>query len=281
MHAPVATVISPSPLLLLGGTDPVGRFILDRASRRRAVTAIGRSKPHRDDVAWHRADLALGAVAFPEARAPQAIATLPIWLLDAHLPALAGMGVDRLIAFSSTSVEAKRASRSAKARAVVAALSGGEAAVMEAAHKAGIRITILRPALIYGTGEDANVSAAARFIERFGFFPLAWNAQGLRQPVHADDLAAAALAALESPAAVGMTYALPGGETLAYRAMIERIFETLGRSPRLIRIPGLAAISDLANRMARDQAFDIGPAARDLGYAPRRFLSGGRSDLGL
>ncbi|QEX18888.1 epimerase [Hypericibacter terrae] len=274
-------VMTTSPLLLLGGTDPVGRFILDRTSRRRAVTVIGRSKPHRDDVAWHRADLALGAVAFPEGRAQQAIATLPIWLLDAHLPALTRMGVDRLIAFSSTSVEAKRESRSAKARAVVAALSGGEAAVMEAAHKAGIRTTILRPALIYGAGEDANVSAAARFIERFGFFPLAWNAQGLRQPVHADDLAAAALAALESPAAVGMTYALPGGETLAYRAMIARIFETLGRPPRFVRIPGLAAISDLASRMARDQAFDAGPAARDLGYAPRRFLSGGRSDLGL
>jgi nucleoside-diphosphate-sugar epimerase len=135
--------------------------------------------------------------------------------------------------------------------------------------------------LIYGSGEDANVSAAARFIARFGFFPLAWNAQGLRQPVHADDLAAAALAALDRPQSIGKFYALPGGETLAYRAMIERIFEALGRRPRFVRIPGLAAVSDLAKRMARDQAFDIGPAARDLGYAPRRFLSGGRGDLGL
>jgi nucleoside-diphosphate-sugar epimerase len=152
---------------------------------------------------------------------------------------------------------------------------------MEAAVTAGIGVTILRPTLIYGAGEDANVSAAARFIQRYGFFPLAWNAQGLRQPVHADDLASGALVALERPQTIGRTYALPGGETLPYRAMIERIFEALGRRPRFLRIPGLAAVSDLARRMARDQAFDIGPAARDLGYAPRRFLAGGRSDLGL
>jgi nucleoside-diphosphate-sugar epimerase len=272
---------SPSPLLLLGGTDPVGGFIVERASTQRPVIVIGRSKPCGGELLWHRVDLGRGAVVLPKSHTRQAIATLPIWLLAAHLPALAKDGVDRLIAFSSTSVEAKRESRSAKAQAIVAALAHGEAAVMEAAITAGIGVTILRPTLIYGTGEDANVSAAARFIERFGFFPLAWNAQGLRQPVHADDLASAALAALERPQSIGRTYALPGGETLPYRAMIERIFEALGRRPRFIRVPGLAAISDLAKRMARDQAFDIGPAARDLGYAPRRFLAGGRGDLGL
>lgn len=278
--AVLITAWSP-PLLLLGGTDPVGRFIIERAAHQRPVIVIGRSKPRGGELLWHRVDLGRGAVVLPKSHTRQAIATLPIWLLAAHLPALAKDGVDRLIAFSSTSVEAKRESRSAKAQAIVAALAHGEAAVMEAAITAGIGVTILRPTLIYGTGEDANVSAAARFIERFGYFPLAWNAQGLRQPVHADDLASAALAALERPQSIGRTYALPGGETLPYRAMIERIFEALGRRPRFIRVPGLATISDLAKRMARDQAFDIGPAARDLGYAPRRFLAGGRGDLGL
>jgi nucleoside-diphosphate-sugar epimerase len=270
-----------SPLLLLGGTDPVGRFIIERASRQQAVIVVGRSKPHHDAARWHQADLGCSTIEFPAAEARQAIATLPIWLLAPHLPSLTRNGIKRLVAFSSTSVEAKRDSRSAKTQAIVAALAGGEAAVTTAALDLGIGLTILRPALIYGTGEDANVSAAARFIQRYGFFPLAWNAQGLRQPVHADDLASAALAALERPQVAGETYALPGGETLTYRAMIERIFAALDRRPRFIRMPGLAAVSDLAKRMARDQAFDIGPAARDLDYAPRRFLAGGRGDLGL
>jgi nucleoside-diphosphate-sugar epimerase len=270
-----------SPLLLLGGTDPVGRFIIERASRQRPVIVIGRSRPRRDEVHWHQADLGRGGVAFPKSDARHAIATLPIWLLAPHLPALAKNGIGRLAAFSSTSVEAKRDSRNAKAQAIVTALASGEAAVTAAARDLGIGLTILRPTLIYGTGEDANVSAAARFIRRYGFFPLALNAQGLRQPVHADDLASAALAASEQSPGLNKTYALPGGETLTYRAMIERIFEALGRRPRFLRVPGLATVSDLAKRMAQDQAFDIGPAARDLGYAPRRFLMSGRSDLGM
>jgi nucleoside-diphosphate-sugar epimerase len=274
-------VVASGPLLLLGGTDPVGRFIVERAPRQQAVIVIGRSKPRHDAACWHQADLGRGAVELSESEARHAIATLPIWLLEPHLPALARSGIKRLIAFSSTSVEAKRDSRSAKTQAIVAALAGGEAAITAAALDLGIDLTILRPTLIYGTGEDVNVSAAVRFIQRYGFFPLAWKAEGLRQPVHADDLASAALAALERPQAAGKTYALPGGETLAYRAMIERIFAALDRRPRIIRMPGLAAVSDLAKRMARDQAFDIGPAARDLDYAPRRFLSGGRGDLGL
>src|SRR5882724_4386059 len=129
-----------SPLLLLGGTDPVGRFIIERASQQRPVIVIGRSKPHRDDLLWQQADLALGAVALPDGPAQQAIATLPIWLLAAHLPTLARIGVDRLIAFSSTSIEAKRESRGTKAQAVVAALSSGEAAVMQSAITSGIDI---------------------------------------------------------------------------------------------------------------------------------------------
>lgn len=242
---------------------------------------VGRSAPHDARAQWRQWDLATQPVADQGLRADAAVATLPIWWLAAHLPGLAKAGVKRLVAFSSTSVEVKRESRSRHAQAIVTALAEGEAAVTQGCAALGIGLTLLRPTLIYGLGLDRNVSAAARFILRFGFFPVAWNAEGKRQPVHAEDLAVAALTALERQQAVGKIYAVPGGETLAYRAMIARIFGALGRRPLIIRVPALAFVSDMARRMARDQAFDIGPAARDLDYAPRRFLAGGRSDLGV
>jgi nucleoside-diphosphate-sugar epimerase len=268
-----------APLLVLGGTDVVGRFLVERTLARGPVLVIGRTKPHDARAAWREWDLAARPFADATLRAEAAIATLPIWLLAAHLPGLAKAGVKRLVAFSSTSIETKRESASAQAQAIVTALADGEATVTERCAALGIGLTILRPTLIYGLGLDRNVSAAARFIRRFGFFPVAWNADGKRQPVHAEDLATAALMAIERPQAIGKVYALPGGETLAYRAMIARIFVALGRRPRILRVPGLALVSDMARRMARDQAFDSGPAARDLDYAPRRFLEGGRADL--
>jgi hypothetical protein len=56
------------------------------------------------------------------------------------------------------------------------------------------------------------------------FIPLVGGGTGLRQPVHAEDLAIGAIAAAASPAAANKVYCLPGAETLPYWEMIGRIF---------------------------------------------------------
>jgi len=76
---------------------------------------------------------------------------------------------------------------------------------------------ILRPTLIYGTGFDRNVSESARFISRFGFFPVLEPASGLRQPVHVEDVAIACKRALETKDIVTGAYHVAGGEILTYR----------------------------------------------------------------
>jgi nucleoside-diphosphate-sugar epimerase len=57
-------------------------------------------------------------------------------------------------------------------------------------------LTLLRPTLIYGCGLDQNISRLARIIRLCRCMLVAGQARGLRQPVHADDLAALAVAAL-------------------------------------------------------------------------------------
>ena len=145
--------------------------------------------------------------------------------------------------------------------------------------------TILRPTLIYAEGRDVNITPLSRLIRRFGFMPLVGGASGLRQPVHAEDLAIGALAAAASPAAVNKFYALPGTETLTYREMIGRIFDGLGMPRRTISVPPWLwrAVFLLAKplfpganvamgiRMMKDMTFDCGPAARDFGWNPRAF----------
>ena len=271
-------------LLVLGATSLVGRRLLPRLAAMGApVSALSR-EPHPDDgVRWVRGSLADPALQLP--RAGLVFSLMPLWLLPEALPRLAAGGMKRLVAFSSTSRFTKLDSPEPSERAVAQALAEAEAQTIAGCEAAGVAWTLLRPTLIYSEGEDRNVSRLAALIGRFGVLPLAGRGEGRRQPVHADDLAEGAIAAAAAPAAHDQAYDLPGGETLSYRAMTVRIFEALGRQPRILSIPpaiwGLGlrlaspvlpgATAAMGARMSEDLVFDPGPAARDFGWAPRAF----------
>ena len=216
---------------------------------------------------------------------PYWIAVCPLWAVPEHFALLEAAGARRLVALSSTSRFTKRDSAAAADRAIAARLAAAEEEVLDWAQARGIAATILRPTLIYDGIHDRNVTAIADFIRRFGFSPLAGAAAGLRQPLHADDVAAACLAAIGCDG-LRDTYEISGGETLPYHEMVRRIFAWLGRPPRLARIPlplvraalpvanllpGLASMATMAVRMNEDLVFDHAAAARDFGFQPRSF----------
>jgi nucleoside-diphosphate-sugar epimerase len=146
---------------------------------------------------------------------------------------------------------------------------------------------VLRPTLIYGGGRDRTLSRIAALAQRFGMMALPSNATGLRQPVHVDDLAAAAFASANAPQSTGRAYDVPGGETLAYFEMVARTLAVLRPRPRLLRLPtpvfratvgaarrvGVidAINSAMLDRLDADLVFDAADARRDFGYAPRAF----------
>jgi len=270
------------PVLLLGASGQIGRCLLRRlaAARRPVIALCRRPLPAlAPEAEWLTSDLE-GPLDLGDRKPVAAIHATGAWLLPLHLPALAAAGVKRLVCFSSTSVLAKADSSSAEERRVARQLAEAEAAVAASA----LAWTILRPALIYGLGLDRNIGAAARFIRCWHWFPLAGPGAGLRQPVHADDLAMAAIALLGAEDAIGGRFNLGGGETLSYRAMIERIFQTLDLPPRFLRLPLLALlpgkIGAMAARMEQDLAFDRGELWTRLDLRPRKFLTGGKRDLG-
>ena len=270
-------------MLVLGATSLIGRFALPRLATE-GIEVLAASRAPGSQVAnirWVQTDLQAPALDLPEADA--VISLSPIWLLPDALPALRRAGATRLVAFSSTSRFTKEHSPEPEEREVARRLAESEAAVAEFCQANGIGWTVLRPTLIYAEGHDANVSRLARLVARFGVFPLAGEGAGLRQPVHADDLAAAAVEALRRPESVNRSYDLPGGETLTYRAMVVRIFHGLGRRPRILtlppalwrlglrlaRLPGVNAA--MGARMDADLVFDPAPAAHDLAWRPRPF----------
>jgi nucleoside-diphosphate-sugar epimerase len=142
----------------------------------------------------------------------------------------------RVVAFSSTSVLTKQDTEVEAERAMIKA-DRRRAKDCSGMRQHNVGWTILRPTLIYAEGRDTNITPLSRLIRRFGFMPLVGGAPGLRQPVHAEDLAIGALAAASSRAAINKVYALPGGERLTYREMIGRIFDGMRLPRRTISVP--------------------------------------------
>jgi len=214
------------------------------------------------------------------------LAALP--LLVPHLEALAGLGVGRVAAMSSTSVVAKRDSPDPHERAVIRAIAEAEEALARRCAALGVSWTVFRPTLVYGAGRDKNVSAIMHWIRRFRCFPLLGQGRGLRQPIHADDVAAACAAVLDNPRTFGVRYELAGASVLGYRQMVEAIFGACGLRPCVIPLPesvvrlGVRLIRlapryrylnpEMAWRMDRDMICDWSRAQRDFGFAPRGFL---------
>ena len=211
----------------------------------------------------------------------------PVWVLPQYFAMLERYGARRVVALSSTSRFTKTDSPDPAENAVASRLAEGEARLRTWAEGKGVEWVILRPTLIYGRGRDRNIAEIARFVGRFGFFPVLGKATGLRQPIHAEDVAAACAAALNAPAAANRAYNISGGETLPYREMVRRVFAAMQRRPRLVTIPlgvfrmAVACLrvfpryrhwsAAMAERMNRDLVFEHADAARDLGFSPRPF----------
>lgn len=272
--------------LVFGGSGQIGAALLPRL-RDSGWEVVAVSREARGDapgLRWLRGDLARceGLPAAVDA----IFSCGPLdhfarWYQDPPVQA------PRVVAFGSTSVSVKQDSADRDERDLAARLAGAEQALFATAAAHGAQATVLRPTLVYGAGRDQTIARMARFAARRGWLPIPSGATGLRQPVHVDDLAAAAMAVLNVPATQGRAYALPGGETLPFRTMVARTLAALPGKPRLVELPSpvfamLAAGARLAGRgtglgrsaiarLREDLVFDAGPARADFDYAPRAF----------
>lgn len=278
--------------IVTGATSLIGDFLLPALVRTGfEVHAISRKPPipktHRH-IVWHKQDIGTGGLAETYG-ADVLIHLAPLWTLPPLVDRLAGGGIKRILAFSSTSLFTKENSGSEQERQMVANLKKAEENLQSFCTERNIDWTIFRPTMVYSLGRDKNVTTIARFIKRFRFFPLVGTGDGLRQPVHAEDLALACLDTIDNPKTFNKSYNLSGGEVLTYRDMVNRISTHLGTQCKIIHIPlplmrfGLGWLSNLpgyqkvtpdaANRINLDMCFDHHDATSDINFTPRRFLA--------
>lgn len=277
--------------VVTGATSLIGDYLLPGLLQAGYdVHAVSREPPdygHHPHFHWHHADITQET---PEStrHADVLIHLAPLATLPELLERLDGQAPRRVIGFGSTSMFTKAESALEKERELVAGLNRAEREIAEMGKRYGFRWTVFRPTLVYHLGRDKNVTTIAHFLKRFGFFPIVGEGVGLRQPVHAEDLANAALRAIDNPRSFDKAYNLSGRETLSYREMVRRIAEAIGIRLRMVNIPlpvfrgGISILSrfprfqhlnsEMVTRISQDMCFDNGVAVTELGFSPRPFL---------
>jgi len=283
------------PVLLTGASSQLGVFVIPRLlakgfrvlalSRRAAKGApLGSGNP-----LWINPDVLSANLG---ERAPEMLKPIEMLIscgpLDLACAALSACpGLRRVVIFSTTSVFSKASSPVPEESEQIAGLIAQETQLRTLCESRNLALLILRPTLIYGCGLDRNVSLLAGWIQRYRWLPLAGPASGLRQPVHADDLAQAAVAALTIDGPLSLDSPACGGSTLSYRQMVELIFDSFDLPPRVLRLPpwmlftvvGVVARlptfkgvnREMVRRQNSDLVFDDAPLREALNYKPRPF----------
>lgn len=196
--------------------------------------------------------------------------------LSRHIDAPAG----HLVATSSMSALTKQTSASPEERRVVADLIDGEAHVHAQCKRLGMRCTILRPTMVYGAGRDKNLTPIAQRAVRHRVAVLPVGS-GSRQPVHADDLAMAAVQLLESAEGVSQTLSVGGGERMDASSMFRKVHAALPVPTLALPVPPpvmrlaatmLVPIRGPVSRLSTDLIADNGAFIDAVGFEPRRFM---------
>jgi uncharacterized protein YbjT (DUF2867 family) len=307
-------------LVVTGGSGFLGGFVLREAVRRGyEVAALARSPAAAAAVRALGARPVCGDLAAPGPAAATVLARA--FAAGDVLVNLASLGFGDAPAIVAAAERAQvRGAVFVSTTAVTTTLPAATKKVRLAAEQriaeSALDWAILRPTMIYGAAGDRNLSRLLPLLRRVPVLPVPGGSH-LQQPVHVADVAHAVLAAAELIGAElasagrsgsgradakpgGVTYDLAGPEPLTFGELLRTARQAVGSRTRFIPVPlppvlaaarGYELVSrspriraEQVRRLAEDKSFAIRAAARDLGFAPRSFADGIRSEaraLGL
>lgn len=148
-----------------------------------------------------------------------------------------------------------------------------------------MRVTILRPPLVYGPGVKANFLALLSAVARGIPLPLA-SIRNRRSLIGVDNLASAIFACVESPGSEGRTFNVTDGAPLSTPDLVRSIASALGKPSRLFAFPSKlleacgAAIGrqETIKRLTRSLELDDSAIRAELGWRGARTFSAGIAD---
>jgi uncharacterized protein YbjT (DUF2867 family) len=279
-------------ILVTGATGHTGSYLVRRlVESGRQVRCLVRTPGHDGYLPQNGEEIVRGDFSSPETirasldHADALVNVAHIRFAHALIPLCKETGVRRALFMSSTRRYTRYPCTSATE------VIEGE----EAVRKSGLDYTILRPSMIYGGPRDNNMTKLVSQLRSRRIFPLFGNGKNLIQPVFVLDLVDALIHCLEHPDTIGREYILAGPLPMTYRQCLDIIARQLNKKPLFIPVPlGLCVFAarlyekmtnkprvtaEQVQRFGEDKAFDIEPAKREIGFAPRSFEEGIRMKL--
>ena len=197
-------------------------------------------------------------------------------------------GIRRVIVVHTTGVYSKYKSAGTEYKRI-------DEEVTRMCRETGVALTILRPTMIYGGLDDANVAKFISMVDRFPVMPVVSGARFALQPVHRRDLGRAYADVLLSEKTVGKDYVLSGKEPIDLRDMLATIAGDLGKPARFFSFPywfaiagawGLYLLSfkridyrERVQRLVEPRAYSHDEATKDFGYNPLSFADGVKGEV--
>jgi nucleoside-diphosphate-sugar epimerase len=139
----------------------------------------------------------------------------------------------------------------------------------------GLKLSVVRPPLVYGPGVGANFLNLMRAVARGWPLPFA-GIDNRRSLIYSGNLADAVARCVETPAAIGRAYLVSDGAPLSTPALCRAMGAALGVPARLFRFsPSLLELASPLRKLTRSLEVDDRALRRELAWLPPHALAGG------
>lgn len=150
-----------------------------------------------------------------------------------------------------------------------------EAGLLEIAEQTGLEVVIIRTPLVYGPGVGANFRSMMHWLAAGVPLPLG-ALHNRRSLVALDNLVDLIDTCIDHPAAVNQTLLVSDGEDMSTSELLRRLAMALGRSARLLPVPGhwiglaagLLRRKAIHARLCESLQVDIDRTRELLGWSP-------------
>jgi nucleoside-diphosphate-sugar epimerase len=213
------------------------------------------------------------------------IASLGFGHADSILRATKEAGIERTVFVSTTAIFTQLNARSKTVRL----------AAEHAIEASGLKYTILRPTMIYGSPRDRNMWRLIRFMRYSPVIPVFGDGNYLQQPIYVGDVAQAIVSCLCNDETIGKSYNIAGEDALTYNQVIDTIAEQMNKRAWKVHIPSSPVVAFLkflerlhipfpikaeqVQRLNENKSFRYEEAQRDFGFSPLAFEEGIKLEL--